>query len=73
MCQEMSSKLDNLATVMNLYSHKTFTKDSFQWTKCVVKYLYDVYSSMHESLIAFLIEVSSCFKNQVQPVIKRQL
>ena len=57
-CQEMSSKLDNLATVMNLYSHGTFAKDCFQWTKCVIKYLYDVYTNMNESLIAFLIEVS---------------
>ena len=26
------------------YSHGTFGKDSSQWTKCVVKYLHDVYT-----------------------------
>lgn len=57
MCREQSEKLDNLATVMTLYSRGTFGKDSFQWTKCVVKYLYDVYSGMSDLLVAFLVEV----------------
>ena len=58
MCGEQSQKLDNLGTVMTLYSRGTFGKDSFQWTKCVVKYLYDVYNNMSDSLVALLVEVS---------------
>lgn len=33
---EMGPKLENLGTVMTLYSRKTFSKESFQWTKCCV-------------------------------------
>ncbi|KAL5012719.1 hypothetical protein ScPMuIL_011270 [Solemya velum] len=36
-CSQKSERLTNLATVMSLYSRGTFGKDSFQWTKCVVK------------------------------------
>lgn len=43
---ELGTKLENLGTVMTLYSRKTFSKESFQWTKCVVKYLYDTYAYM---------------------------
>lgn len=43
---ELGAKLENLGTVMTLYSRKTFSKESFQWTKCVVKYLYDTYAHM---------------------------
>lgn len=43
---ELGAKLENLGTVMTLYSRKTFSKESFQWTKCVVKYLYDTYAYM---------------------------
>lgn len=43
---ELGSKLENLGTVMTLYSRKTFSKESFQWTKCVVKYLHDTYAYM---------------------------
>ena len=57
MCMEQSSKLDNLATVMQLYSHGTFGKDKFQWTKCVVKYLFDVYMELSGQMVAFLVEV----------------
>ncbi len=55
MCDE---HLENLNKVMSLYSRGTFGKDSFQWTKCVVKYLYDVYSDLSNQMIAFLVEVS---------------
>ncbi|VVC32584.1 Hypothetical protein CINCED_3A005220 [Cinara cedri] len=52
------NKLENLATVMTLYSRRTFSKESFQWTKCVVKYLYDAYSHLSHNMLAFLVEVS---------------
>ncbi|CAG0903073.1 unnamed protein product [Darwinula stevensoni] len=54
---EKSSKLENLATVMTLYSHRNFSKESFQWTKCVVKYLHDAYSHLSLVVITFLVEV----------------
>lgn len=54
---EKSKKLENLGTVMNLYSRRTFSKESFQWTKCVVKYLYDTYSHLSLTMLTFLVEV----------------
>ena len=54
---EKSKKLDNLATVMTLYSRRTFSKESFQWTKCVVKYLMDTYTHLSIHVITFLVEV----------------
>lgn len=42
---------------MNLYSRRTFSKESFQWTKCVIKYLHDTYSHLSLNMLAFLIEV----------------
>jgi len=54
-------KLENLATVMTLYSRRTFSKESFQWTKCVVKYLYDAYSHLSHNMLAFLVEVSKMY------------
>ncbi|ESO93945.1 hypothetical protein LOTGIDRAFT_105090, partial [Lottia gigantea] len=57
MCNQQSDRLNNLATVMTLYSRGTFGKDSFQWTKCVVKYLHDVYSSAVVSMVSFLVEI----------------
>ncbi|KAG5678891.1 hypothetical protein PVAND_008517 [Polypedilum vanderplanki] len=54
---EMGSKLENLGTVMTLYSRKTFSKESFQWTKCVIKYLHDTYAHLGITMLAFLIEV----------------
>lgn len=57
MCIEKSKKLENLGTVMNLYSHRTFSKESFQWTKCVIKYLYDTYSHLSLNMLTFLVEV----------------
>lgn len=63
---ELGSKLENLGTVMNLYSRKTFSKESFQWTKCVVKYLHDTYAHMGLHMLAFLVEVLEKGWNQVQ-------
>ena len=62
MCREQSHRLDNLGHIMTRYSVGMFGKDSFQWTKCVVKYLYDVYASMNESLVSFLAEVGFNYK-----------
>lgn len=42
---------------MNLYSRRTFSKESFQWTKCVVKYLHDTYSHLSLNMLSFLIEI----------------
>lgn len=57
-CSEKGKQLENLATVMTLYSRRNFSKESFQWTKCVVKYLHDTYAHLSLSLMAFLVEVS---------------
>ncbi|XP_043493885.1 protein furry isoform X2 [Polistes fuscatus] len=54
---EKGKKLENLGTVMTLYSRRTFSKESFQWTKCVVKYLYDTYAHLSFDMLAFLVEV----------------
>lgn len=56
-CGEKGKQLENLATVMTLYSRRNFSKESFQWTKCVVKYLHDSYAHLSLSLMAFLVEV----------------
>uniref|UniRef100_A0A1B6DZ54 Protein furry n=1 Tax=Clastoptera arizonana TaxID=38151 RepID=A0A1B6DZ54_9HEMI len=63
---EKSKKLENLATVMTLYSRRTFSKESFQWTKCVVKYLYDTYSHLSLNMLAFLVEVLEKGPSMVQ-------
>ncbi|XP_024082202.1 protein furry isoform X2 [Cimex lectularius] len=54
---EKGKKLENLGTVMTLYSRRTFSKESFQWTKCVVKYLNDTYAYLTPNMLAFLVEV----------------
>ncbi|XP_055531189.1 protein furry isoform X3 [Wyeomyia smithii] len=63
---EMGLKLENLGTVMTLYSRKTFSKESFQWTKCVVKYLYDTYAHMGLHMLAFLTDIMEKGPNQIQ-------
>lgn len=63
---ELGAKLENLSTVMTLYSRKTFSKEPFQWTKCVVKYLYDTYAYMGLHMLAFLIEVLEKGQPQIQ-------
>ena len=66
---EKGKKLENLSTVMTLYSRRTFNKESFQWTKCVVKYLYDSYSHLSLAMLGFLVEVLEKGPPQVQPSI----
>lgn len=63
---EMGAKLENLGTVMTLYSRKQFSKESFQWTKCVIKYLHDTYAHLGINMLAFLIEVLEKGWTQVQ-------
>ncbi|XP_070197468.1 protein furry-like isoform X3 [Littorina saxatilis] len=57
MCSQQSEDLTNLATVMSLYSRGTFGKDSVQWTKCVIKYLLDVYACSALTLVSYMVEV----------------
>ena len=64
---EKSKKLENLSTVMTLYSRRTFSKESLQWTKCVVKYLYDAYSHLSLTMLSFLVEVLEKGPPTVQP------
>ena len=61
-CAQKSDKLNNLGTVMSLYSRGTFGNNGFQWTKCVVKYLHDVYSQTDIAMVSFLIEVSDTIR-----------
>ena len=55
-CKDVDD-LQNLKHMMILYSRGSFGKQSDQWTKCVIKYLYDAYDEGSEMLLAFLIEV----------------
>ena len=54
---------------MSLYSRGTFGKDSSQWTKCVVKYLHDVYATASLSMVTFLVEVMLHYLNSLLNVI----
>jgi hypothetical protein len=54
---------------MTLYSRRTFNKESFQWTKYVVKYLYDTYSHLSLAMLSFLVEVLEKGPPAVQPSI----
>lgn len=57
-CDEnLPQKLENLSTVMTLYSRRSFSKDSFQWIKCVVKYLYDAYPEQLIEVIPLLVDI----------------
>ena len=56
MCKEVDD-LKNLKHMMELYTRGTFGKDSYQWCKCVVKYVYDIYTDISDSVIPFLVEV----------------
>lgn len=49
-----ADRLGNLILVMQLYSGGTFNKDHTQWTRCVVKYLYDAYVENSAELLAFI-------------------
>ncbi|XP_046454255.1 protein furry-like isoform X2 [Daphnia pulex] len=63
---EKGKKMENLATVMTLYSRRTFSKESFQWTKCVVKYLHDSYGYLTLPMVTFLVEVLERGPNSMQ-------
>ncbi|OQR78358.1 protein furry-like [Tropilaelaps mercedesae] len=56
-CVEQGPKLENLATIMTLYSKRSFSKESLQWCKCIVKYLYDAYHDVFLHLVGFLVEM----------------
>lgn len=62
-------KLENLSTVMNLYSRRSFSKNAFQWTKCVVKYLYDAYPKILPQIIPMLIDLLENGPSQIQKLI----
>lgn len=52
---------------MTLYSRRNFSKESFQWTKCVVKYLYDTYAHLSLNILSFLVEVLEKGPSSLQP------
>lgn len=56
-CDEHSQKLENLSAVMTLYSRRSFSKDSFQWIKCIAKYLHDVCPNTLPTVIPILIDI----------------
>lgn len=68
-CDESSQKLENLSAVMSLYSRRCFSKDSFQWTKCVVKYLYDAYSPVLPKILPMLVDILESGPRQAQRMI----
>lgn len=69
-CEENSQKqLENLSTIMNLYSRRSFSKDAFQWTKCVVKYLFDVYPNTLPQAIPMLVKLLECGPSRIQQLI----
>ncbi len=49
--------MEHLATVMRLYGKRAFSRDCFQWTKCVIKYLHDACSPPSPLLLILLAEV----------------
>jgi len=61
--------LQHLSTVMTLYSRRSFSKESMQWTKCVIKYLYDSYGHLAPLLLGFLLDVLEKGPAAVQPAI----
>lgn len=68
-CGENSQKLENLATVMNLYSRRSFSKDGFQWIKCVVKYLYDAFPQVVPNVVPLLVDILESGPQHVQRLI----
>lgn len=68
-CDENSQKLDNLSTVMTLYSRRCFSKDGFQWLKCVVKYLYDAYPQQLPTVIPHLVDMLETCPLTIQKLI----
>lgn len=55
--QHKFDEIMNLQTVLSLYSRKAFSKDAFQWTKCVVKYIYDAYPRSLPSMFPILLDL----------------
>ena len=49
--------LEHLGTVMRLYAKRAFSRDCFQWTKCVVKYLHDASTPQQGLLLLLLSEM----------------
>ncbi|KAK6023119.1 hypothetical protein OSTOST_11158 [Ostertagia ostertagi] len=50
--------LNNLATMLSQYSTKTFSKDRYQWTKCVLQYLCEAIDvSVVQQMIVLLAEM----------------
>uniref|UniRef100_A0A914ZBN0 Cell morphogenesis protein C-terminal domain-containing protein n=1 Tax=Panagrolaimus superbus TaxID=310955 RepID=A0A914ZBN0_9BILA len=49
--------LSYLSTMMIQYRNNSFTRDRFQWTKCVVNYLIDAEKPNSVQLVVFLAEV----------------
>ena len=66
-CVEQAPKIKNLATVMTLYSQRSFSKESLQWCKCIVKYLYDAYHDVFLHLLGFLVEMLEKGPNYLVP------
>uniref|UniRef100_A0A915J263 Protein furry n=1 Tax=Romanomermis culicivorax TaxID=13658 RepID=A0A915J263_ROMCU len=48
--------LQLLAIIMRQYARRTFSKDCFQWTKCVILYLNDIHTNSATTLLIFLTE-----------------
>jgi len=59
----------HLATVMSLYAKRSFSKESMQWTKCVIKYLYDSYGSLAPTLLAVLLDILEKGPTYLQPLV----
>lgn len=68
-CEENSQKLENLAAVLLLYSRRSFSKDSFQWIKCVAKYLHDACPDILPNVIPLLVDLQETGPCQVQRLI----
>ena len=58
---------------MTLYSRRSFSKESLQWTKCVVKYLFDSYAHLASLLLCYLLDVLEKGPTSVQPAILNAL
>lgn len=68
-CEENSQKLENLSAVMTLYSRRSFSKDAFQWIKCVAKYLHDAYPQVLPNVTPLLVDILERGPKRVQRII----
>ncbi|XP_077984034.1 protein furry homolog-like [Glandiceps talaboti] len=55
--EKYPNKLDSLATVMDMYSKKTYSKDRQSWTYAVCKYVHDAFQQLSIAMLTFLVEV----------------